>query len=84
MAGAGIGEAAAYLRSVFPSAQGDFFECTDDEAGKAFMHRFVAAGAAVRYRAIHEQQVEDIVALDVALKQNDQEWVEALPEDVRS
>ena len=84
MAGPGIGEAAAYLRSVFPSARGDFFKCTDDETEKAFMHRFVAAGAAVRYRAIHDQQVEDIVALDVALKQNDQEWVEALPEDVRS
>ncbi len=84
MAGAGIGEAVRYLGSVFPSANGDFFKCTDGEARKAFLHRFVAAGAAVRYRAVHKHSVEDIVALDIALKQNDRDWFEKLPDDVRS
>jgi D-lactate dehydrogenase len=84
MAGAGIGEAVRYLGSVFPSANGDFFKCTDGEARKAFLHRFVAAGAAVRYRAVHKHSVEDIVALDVALKRNDRDWFEKLPDDVRS
>lgn len=84
MAGPGIAEAHDYLNSKFPSTSGDFFECTEDEARKAFLHRFVAAGAAIRYRAIHSHEVEDIVALDVALRRNDEDWFEVLPDDVRS
>ncbi|MEJ0087261.1 MAG: D-lactate dehydrogenase [Pseudomonadota bacterium] len=84
MAGPGIAEAASHLNSIFPSATGSFFECTAAEANKALLHRFVAAGAAIRYRAIHAKEVEDIVALDVALKQNDRDWFEVLPEDVRA
>jgi D-lactate dehydrogenase (quinone) len=84
MAGDGIAEASSYLSSIFPSAAGDCFECTDEEARKAFLHRFVAAGAAVRYRAVHEREVEDIVALDIALKRDDRNWFETLPGDIRS
>ena len=83
MAGPGIAEAKQYLQSIFPSLGGDFFECTSEEAEKAFLHRFVAAGAAVRYRTVHHEDVEDIVALDIALKQNDRDWFEVLPNDVR-
>jgi D-lactate dehydrogenase len=68
-----------YLSSLFPSAGGDFFECTPDEARQAFLHRFVTAGAAIRYRAIHGAEVEDIVALDIALRRNDEDWFEVLP-----
>lgn len=82
MAGTCIGDARRFLASIFPSAQGDFFECTDDEGKKAFLHRFAAAGAAIRYRAIHRREVEDIVALDVALRRNDRNWVETLPDEV--
>lgn len=57
----------------------DYFACTEVEARKAFLHRFVIAGAAVRYRAIHPDEVEDIVALDIALRRNDRDWFEALP-----
>jgi D-lactate dehydrogenase len=84
MAGSGIQAAAGYLKSIFPSVNGDFFECTGLEARKAFLHRFVAAGAAIRYRALHESEVEDIIALDVALRQNDQDWFEPLPEEIRA
>lgn len=84
MAGTGITQAADYLRSVFPSKTGDYFECTKREAEAAFRHRFVAAGAAIRYRAVHDREVEDILALDIALKQNDRDWFETLPEDVRA
>lgn len=83
MAGAGIQEAADYLSAKFPSSAGDVFECTEEEAERAFLHRFVAAGAAIRYRAIHSQEVEDIVALDVALRRNDPSWFEAPPADIR-
>ena len=84
MADAGIEEAREYLKSVFPTKNGDFFECTPKEGDKAFLHRFAAAGAAIRYRAIHEREVEDIVALDVALRRNDEQWSEKLPPDVEA
>ncbi len=84
MADKGIDEARAYLKSIFPTAQGDFFECTADEGEKAFLHRFAAAGAAVRYRAIHDREVQDIVALDIALRRNDQNWFEKLPPDIEA
>jgi D-lactate dehydrogenase len=84
MSGAGISEARLFLESIFPTAQGNFFECTEDEGEKAFLHRFVTAGAAVRYRAIHRRDVEDIVALDVALRRNDPDWFETLPDDLAS
>jgi D-lactate dehydrogenase (quinone) len=82
MADTGVDEARDYLKSVFPSAKGDYFECTLDEGEKAFLHRYAVAGAAIRYRAIHWRQVEDIVALDIALPRNEQNWVEHLPEAV--
>ena len=46
------------------------------------LHRFAVASAAIRYRAIHEKEVEDIVALDVALRRNDQDWFEVLPTEI--
>ncbi len=80
----GIAEARAYLQSRFPSAAGDFFECTPDEGTKAFLHRFAAAGAAVRYRAVHRREVQDMVALDIALPRNNTSWREKLPDAIES
>jgi len=82
MSGDGIRDAQRFLESIFPSAQGDFFECTDEEGARAFLHRFVTAGAAVRYRAVHKREVEDIVAIDVALRRNDRDWFETLPDEM--
>lgn len=82
MGGAGIAEARTYLSAIFPSASGAMFECTPDEGKAAFLHRFAVAGAAVRYRAIHAREVEDIVALDIALRRNDRDWIETLPPDL--
>lgn len=79
MADDGIVEARDLLASMFPSRTGDVFECTAKEAEGAFLHRFAAAGAAVRYRAVHADVVEDIVALDIALPRNASEWFETLP-----
>lgn len=78
----GIEEASGYLKSHFKSRDGDFFECTDREAKIAGLHRFAAAGAAVRYMAIHRNEVEDILALDIALRRNDREWYERLPKEI--
>ena len=80
--GEGAAEARAYLDGYFEKASGGYFECTADEGSKAFLHRFAAASAAVRYRAVHADKVEDIVALDVALRRNDHDWFETLPADL--
>ncbi|AHF77327.1 D-lactate dehydrogenase [Sodalis praecaptivus] len=75
----GVSEAQDFLSGFFAEHEGAFFPCTEEEGKKAFLHRFAAAGAAVRYRAVHARQVEDIVALDIALRRNDDEWFEQLP-----
>lgn len=59
-----------------------WFRCDPAEAKKAMLHRFAAAGAAVRYKAVHAREVEDVIALDVALRRNDTEWFETLPPDL--
>lgn len=46
------------------------------------LHRFAAAGAATTYRNVHSNTVENIVALDVALRRNDSEWFETLPDSI--
>ena len=79
MADGGIAEAEAYLARIFPSASGDWFRCTGDEGARAFLHRFAAAGAAIRYRQLHPDTVADIVALDIALPRNTRAWCETLP-----
>jgi D-lactate dehydrogenase len=81
---AGLEEARTFLARHFASAEGAYFECTEEEGRKAFLHRFAAASAAVRYRAVHHRQVEDIVALDIALRRNDRDWFETLPTHIES
>ncbi|AET93416.1 D-lactate dehydrogenase [Burkholderia sp. YI23] len=79
---AGIDEARAFLSARFADGGGAYFECSDEEGRKAFLHRFAAASAAVRYRAVHHRDVEDIVALDIALRRNDRDWFERLPDKI--
>ncbi|MBF4178247.1 D-lactate dehydrogenase [Lelliottia nimipressuralis] len=82
MSGDGIAEAQTWLAEYFKTAEGDFFACTPEEGNKAFLHRFAAAGAAIRYQAVHADEVEDILALDIALRRNDTEWFEHLPPEI--
>lgn len=74
--------AKAFLQTYFAGKAGAFFECEGEEGRKAFLHRFAIAGAAIRYRDTHRSTVEDIVALDIALRRNDREWVETLPAEM--
>ncbi len=72
-----------FLKHYFAAqSSGHYFLCTEDEGRKAFLHRFAVAGAAIRYRDTHRSEVEDIVALDIALRRNDREWLETLPKDI--
>ena len=83
MGGNGVQEARDYLTSYFKEGnKGAFFECDAVETQAAMLHRFAVASAAIRYRAIHEKEVEDIVALDIALRRNDREWFETLPPEI--
>ncbi|MET0376958.1 MAG: D-lactate dehydrogenase [Rhizorhabdus sp.] len=74
----------ALLARMFPSASGDAFTCDPEEADKAMLHRFAVAGAAVRYRAVHPDSVEDIVAIDVALRRDERDWFERLPPEIEA
>lgn len=83
MGGKGVQEARHYLSQYFSDkAKGGYFECNTEESQAAMLHRFAVASAAVRYRAIHDTEVEDIVALDIALRRNDKEWFEVLPAEI--
>lgn len=59
-----------------------WFLCSAAEAEKAMLHRFAAAGAAVRFGAVHSNECEDILALDIALRRNDADWLEQLPPEI--
>ncbi|MCV2217265.1 D-lactate dehydrogenase [Thauera sp. Sel9] len=73
----------AFLAEYFGGrTSGAYFECDAEEGRKAFLHRFAIAGAAIRYREAHPASVGDIVALDVALRRNDRDWVEQLPAEL--
>ena len=78
----GIDEARRYIQDKFDRENSDYFECGAREAKLASLHRFVAAGAAVRYLAIKKDAVADIIALDIALKRNDRNWFEKLPASI--
>ncbi|MCU4307302.1 D-lactate dehydrogenase [Acinetobacter radioresistens] len=78
-----IAQVESYLQEYFKiHSTGNYFLCNEEEGRKAFLHRFAIAGAAIRYRDVHRREVEDIVALDIALKRNDREWLETLPESM--
>ncbi|MEM9716241.1 MAG: D-lactate dehydrogenase [Pseudomonadota bacterium] len=78
----GIDEARDYLNGFFADREGDFFECNDREGKLAGLHRFAAAGAAVRYMEVNKSKVEDIIPLDIALRRNDRDWFEVLPAEI--
>ena len=82
--GDGIEEVKNYLAQQNITQKLGWFECTNREARVATLHRFVAAGAAIRYQKINTSAVEDIIALDIALRRNDKDWFESLPDKVTS
>jgi D-lactate dehydrogenase len=79
----GIDELATHLRSTFPSATGDALVCTPDEGARAQLHRFAAAGAAIRRQRLAGAALGGLVAVDVALRACERDWVEVLPPALR-
>jgi D-lactate dehydrogenase len=84
MDGDGVEEVRKYLEASMPSATGDFFECDQAEGEAAFRHRYAVGGASVRYRALHRDTVENIVALDLAMPRNTLDWRETLPDGIEN
>ncbi len=78
----GIEEAAEFLPGFLLGHDADFVECSPRDAKIAGLHRFAAAGAAVRYGHVHADKVEEILALDIALRRNDRDWFETLPKEI--
>jgi D-lactate dehydrogenase len=83
MSNEGIAEAENFLLEFFSKSKtGSFIVCDANEAKRAYLHRFAAAGAAIRYHTMHAKHVGDILALDIALPRNEIDWLEKLPEEL--
>ena len=53
------------------------------EGGGLFLHRFAAAGAAIRYATLNRDRLGELVALDVALPRNAAVWTVLVPEALK-
>nr|WP_297347569.1 D-lactate dehydrogenase [uncultured Glaciecola sp.] len=83
MSNEGIAEAESFLSNFFSKSKtGSFIVCDANEAKRAYLHRFAAAGAAIRYHSMRANHVGDILALDIALPRNEIDWLEKLPEEL--
>jgi D-lactate dehydrogenase len=83
MEGGGIEKAQVCLDELMAeSGRGEWFACTDEEGKKALLHRVVTGGAAIRFSALHSDEVEGAFALDFALPRNETDWFERLPRDI--
>jgi len=85
----GVEETESYLNKIFneenkADIDGGFFACTEKEAESAILHRFVIGGAIGRYHTLHKKEKGAIMTIDVALRRNEKEWVEELPEELEN
>tara|TARA_B100002051_G_C16732033_1_gene638879 strand:- start:968 stop:2668 length:1701 start_codon:yes stop_codon:yes gene_type:complete len=78
----GIDEAKKYFKKFFKDNNGGFFECTEKEAKKAQLHRFVSASAFGRYQSLYEENIGGAMSLDVAFPRNEKHWFEKLPTEI--
>jgi len=62
--------------------EGEFFECDADEAESATLIRFGVASAASRYYVMHRAEASEMITFDVALRRDDEDWLEQLPADI--
>lgn len=77
-------ETEEFLTAFFAESarRGAFFSCTADEAKSAMLHRFGAASALTRYANYHRKRVSGLITFDVALRRDDDEWLEVLPPEI--
>ena len=77
-------ETEEFLTSFFaePGRGGAFLLCTEEEAQGAMLQRFGAASAIGRYFNLHRKNVGGMVTFDVALRRDDEDWLEVLPPEI--
>lgn len=79
-----IEESRRYLKDHWSTLEGaGFFECDPKEQQAALLHRFSAAGAGIRYQNLHQRTTEPVMALDIAIRGNDENWIEDLPAEIQ-
>jgi len=61
---------------------GSFFRCSPSEATSAMLLRFGAASAMTRYANLRRKDVSGLLSFDVALRRDDEDWLEVLPDDI--
>ena len=83
--GAEVDSTRDYLTTFFadPAHDGDFFMASDEEAQAAILNRFGAASAATRFYNLNRDDVSAMITFDVALRRNDDDWLEVLPQDIK-
>tara|TARA_B110000196_G_scaffold269291_1_gene243793 strand:- start:1522 stop:3213 length:1692 start_codon:yes stop_codon:yes gene_type:complete len=82
MSNEGIDEANAYFEEFFKENEGNFFKCTEIEAKKAILHRFVAASAVGRYHVLNKKKSGAMMSMDIAFPRNEKDWFEELPPEI--
>ena len=82
MADEGIEEAQQFFDEFFNNKDGNYFKCTDKEAKKALLHRFVAASAIGRFHALNQDYLGEMMSMDIALPRNERHWFEQLPQHI--
>jgi len=80
----GIEEAIEYFEDFFKNNEGDFFICTENEAKKAMLHRYVSAGAFGRYQSLKNKTNNESFSMDIALPRNEVNWFENLPDEIEN
>lgn len=60
----------------------DYFECNEREAEDVLLHRFVAGNAMARCALIQGDKASGMAPLDVALRRNDHEWYDLIPQEL--
>jgi D-lactate dehydrogenase (quinone) len=83
VSGSAVDELKSCLKRLSVSCNLSYFQCSAAESSLAYLHRFAAAGAALRYSLIHDDEVEAVLPLDVALPRNEANWVEQLPGEIK-
>ena len=82
MSDKGVDEAKTYFEKFFKENEGNYFECTENEAKKAILHRFVAASAVGRYHVLNKNKSGAMMSMDIAFPRNEKDWFEKLPPEI--
>jgi len=78
----GIEQTRALLDKLASEGAINVEEIDQKQAQAAYLMRYACAGAAVQYGLVHQKAVEQILALDIGLPRNEENWFETLPSNI--